>query len=443
MIRTVLAPRFEVTFFSVSELPEAVSLAEADALVVEPQADVLEWLGEVVSSQPTLAVYLFCSTLPKGNLLNQFFRLDIKGCFTEEESQELIEGLSPGLPPADAGGEMHPAMSEWGNQLRKMGFITQCPKLFELFESVKKVAKTDATVLITGENGTGKEVVARIIHKLSPRAGHAFMAVHSGAIPENLLESELFGHVRGAFTSAVKDRKGKFEASSGGTIFLDEISTMPPSLQVKLLRVLQYKQFERVGDNQLIKADVRIVSATNSDLMQMVAEGRFREDLFYRLNVVPINIPPLRERVPDIAVLATHFIDMVCRKYSIPHKKISLGAIRLFQQYRWPGNVRQLENIIERMVVLHPDVMVFMPRHVPQEVTASRTPVEERDADDSGLFNPQGLSLPELIRNIEKRLILESLQKTQWNKQQAARMLKIKRTTLIEKMKRLEEKYEE
>lgn len=443
-VRSILLDRFDVTYLGLPVFLEKADYPEESIAVLEPRPEVLHWLERLAGNLKTLAVYLVCSETPKGGQLDYFYSLGVKGCFTADEGLELEEVLSEALGRNTEPGPVPVKSVEWINQLRQMDFITQDPRLMILFEDVKKVAKTDATVLITGENGTGKEVVARMIHALSPRGKNNFMAVHTGAIPENLLESELFGHVRGAFTSAIKDRKGKFEASNGGTIFLDEISTMPASLQVKLLRVLQQKQFERVGDNQLIRADVRIISATNSDLLKMVHAGEFREDLYYRLNVVPIVIPPLRERPGDVSVLATHFIQLVCRKYEIPVKKISLGALRLLMNHPWPGNVRQLENIIERMVVMNPDVVVFMPRHVPEEVLAARmTPEEENPSIGTDALTAQGISLPEMIRNIEKKLILESLQKTQWNKQQAAKILKIKRTTLIEKMKRLEEQHEE
>lgn len=443
LIRSSLKSGPDIHFFATDALPGPGLLETIAVLIVEPLGELIAWLETILSRHPSLSVYILSRTTPKEKVLEHCYRMGVKGIFTKEDREELTDMLQENTSPGAKENSVKVENPDWTGELRRYGFITQDERLYPLFESVRRVARTDATVLISGENGTGKEVVARIIHNLSPRSQRAFVAVHTGAIPENLLESELFGHVRGAFTSAIKDRKGKFEASHGGTIFLDEISTMPAALQVKLLRVLQNKQFERVGDNQLVRADVRIVSATNVDLLEMVGKGLFREDLYYRLNVVPIHIPPLRERLADIAILATYFVDLVCAKYSIPHKKFSLGAIRLLQRYNWPGNVRQLENIVERMIVLNPEVTVFMPRHVPQEVMVLQSPSQGNGDVGSEVLENNGLSLPELIRNIEKRLILDSLQKTQWNKQQAARMLKIKRTTLIEKMKRLEENHEE
>jgi len=439
LVRSTLFSHVSAHFFSFDVLPTAKAIEKMSALVIEPHPKLIEWLDVLLKQRQDISLFLLSRDIPDLNMLEQFHSLGVKGVYTLEDSDELIDTL--GFGPDAICADVNPKFkqTDWCIQLKQYGFITQDIQLADLFESVRRVARTNATVLITGENGTGKEVVARIIHRLGSRADQPFLAVHTGAIPENLLESELFGHVRGAFTSAIKDRKGKFEASHGGTIFLDEISTMPASLQVKLLRVLQNMQFERVGDNQLIKVDVRIISATNVDLMQMVKAGQFREDLYYRLNVVPIHIPPLRERLSDIAVLATHFADLVCEKYSIPSKKFSLGAIRLLQKYSWPGNIRQLENIVERLIVLNPEVTVFMPRHLPQEVMVSKETVEEMDTVGSEFLANHDLSLPELIRNIEKRLILDSLHKTHWNKQQAAKRLKINRTTLIEKMKRLEE----
>ena len=443
LIRSSLKSGPDIHFFATDALPGPGLLETIAVLIVEPLGELIAWLETILSRHPSLSVYILSRTTPKEKVLEHCYRMGVKGIFTKEDREELTDMLQENTSPGAKENSVKVENPDWTGELRRYGFITQDERLYPLFESVRRVARTDATVLISGENGTGKEVVARIIHNLSPRSQRAFVAVHTGAIPENLLESELFGHVRGAFTSAIKDRKGKFEASHGGTIFLDEISTMPAALQVKLLRVLQNKQFERVGDNQLVRADVRIVSATNVDLLEMVGKGLFREDLYYRLNVVPIHIPPLRERLADIAILATYFVDLVCAKYSIPHKKFALGAIRLLQRYNWPGNVRQLENIVERMIVLNPEVTVFMPRHVPQEVMVLQSPSQGNGDVGSEVLENNGLSLPEWIRNIEKRLILDSLQKTQWNKQQAARMLKIKRTTLIEKMKRLEENHEE
>src|SRR3954454_21450040 len=239
--------------------------------------------------------------------------------------------------------------SQLEDRYRIDGLVGRSRIMRELFQLLETVAATSSTVLITGETGTGKELAARAIHHNSPRRANRFVALNCSAIPETLLEAELFGHVRGAFTGAVGTRQGRLEQAHKGTLFLDEVGTMSPALQAKLLRVLQEREFERVGDNQTIKVDVRVIAATNSDLAKMVADGTFREDLYYRLNVIPITLPPLRDRRDDITLLAKHFLE----KFSPSSPMLpSQGAMRLLMSYSWPGNVRQLENAIERAVAL-------------------------------------------------------------------------------------------
>lgn len=323
-------------------------------------------------------------------------------------------------------------------KFKDIGIITNSAKMAEIFSKVEKIAHSNSTVLINGENGTGKELIARAIHYFSPRQSNRFVGVNTGAIPENLLEDELFGHVKGSFTSALKDRKGKFEHADRGTVFLDEISNMPPLLQIKLLRVLQEREFERIGDNQVIKVDVRVIAATNKNVKELVEQGDFREDLYYRLNVIPIHLPPLRERRADIPVLTNYFLLKYCRVNNVSAKRVTLPALRILQSYSWPGNIRQLENIIERMVVLNPEASVFMPKDVPEEVKPDM-PEEESNPIIPDEIPDEGFSLTEAVRSVEKQLILKSLEKTAWNKQKAAELLKVKRTTLIEKIKKIQE----
>ena len=299
-----------------------------------------------------------------------------------------------------------------------------------LFHLLETVARSSSTILITGETGTGKEVVARAIHHNSPRRAYRFVALNCSAIPEALLEAELFGHVRGAFTGAVGARQGRFEQAHKGTLFLDEVGTMSPALQVKLLRALQEREFERVGDNQTIKVDVRVIGATNSDLTRMVADGTFREDLFYRLNVFPMHLPPLRERRDDIPLLVSHFLG----KFS-PDGQVSVSqsAMRALMAYQWPGNVRQLENAIERAVALcagRPEVGVAdLPPEVHQSVTQTTlSPFVD--------FPDEGLDMPKFLASMEQDLINRALERTQGNRNRAADLLRIKRTTLVEKLKR-------
>ena len=298
--------------------------------------------------------------------------------------------------------------------------IADSPQMKAILEMVERVAPTETTVLILGESGTGKELIARAIHANSPRAGGPFVAVNCAAIPENLLESELFGHVRGAFTGAIRDRVGKFEAAEGGTVFLDEIGEMRPELQVKILRCLEERVVERVGDNTLIRVDVRVLAATNKDLTKAIQAGEFREDLYYRLNVVPLHIPPLRERREDIRPLAQHFLK---RLGASPRLTIAPDAFRTLDTYDWPGNVRELENALERAMIFHRGDVITL-ADLPEAIRAPKA----REAAALPMSLPEaGLSLEE----VEKELILRALQKHDWNQSRAARYLGITRHTLL------------
>jgi two-component system response regulator AtoC len=296
-----------------------------------------------------------------------------------------------------------------------------------LFRTVEKIAEFKCTVLIVGESGTGKELLARAIHNRSGRMGKPFVAINCGAIPENLLESELFGHVRGAFTDAIRTKQGLFEEADGGTLFLDEIGELPLGLQVKLLRVLQEDELRRVGDNRSRKVDVRILAATIRDLGAEVKAGRFREDLFYRLNVVSVQIPPLAERPEDIPLLTEHFLSHCNKKLGTNIKGVDPGAMQLLSEYRWPGNVRELENLIERAVILcegeriTPDLLTDKVRHV----QAVALPQLARDH----------LSIKKTIRASEEELIRRALTKTGGNRTKAARLLEISHRTLLYKLK--------
>ncbi|MCE5312176.1 MAG: sigma-54 dependent transcriptional regulator [Nitrospiraceae bacterium] len=303
-------------------------------------------------------------------------------------------------------------------------------------ELVSKVANTDSTVLILGESGTGKELIAKTIHLKSQRNNKPFIPVNCGAIPVDLLESELFGHEKGAFTGAVASRTGRFELADGGTIFLDEIAEMPPILQVKLLRVLQEKSFERVGGTKTVHSDARIMAATNKDLEQEVKAGRFREDLFYRLNVIPVNIPPLRRRKDDIQALCSFFVSKHAERFGREPVTFSDDAMNVLLAYEWPGNVRELENIIERLLVLKDDNVVT-PFDLPERMTGKKIPdLPPIDDEDVNPF-VSGIDLNSAIEEYEKRLILHALELNSGVKSQAAKYLNLNRTTLIEKMKRL------
>jgi DNA-binding NtrC family response regulator len=316
------------------------------------------------------------------------------------------------------------------------GLVGRSRPMRDLFALLETVAQSSATVLITGETGTGKELAARAIHHNSPRRAHRFVALNCSAIPESLLEAELFGHVRGAFTGAVAARQGRLEQAHRGTLFLDEIGTMSAALQAKLLRVLQEREFERLGDSHTIKVDVRIIAATNTDLKKLVDAGQFREDLYYRLNVVPIRIPPLRDRREDIPLLVQHFVERFCREQTPPRPAptVSQEAMRRLMAHDWPGNVRQLENVVERILALNPGRPQIEPADLPPELqpgpAAPELPV--------GWLPDEGLDLEAYLRRIELTLIRQSLERAGGNKRRAAQLLRIKRTTLVEKLKRLE-----
>jgi DNA-binding NtrC family response regulator len=286
-----------------------------------------------------------------------------------------------------------------------------------------------ATVLLRGETGSGKELTARFLHEKSPRAAGPFIELNCSAIPEQLLESELYGHERGAFTDAKRFRKGLFELADGGTLFLDEIGEMAPQLQAKLLRVLETRTFRRVGGHADITVDVRVVAATHRDLTRMVAEGQFREDLYFRLNVVPVEIPALRERVGDVAILAEHFVQRFCRELGRPAARIAPAALALMQAYAWPGNVRELKNVIERVVLLEAEDEI-LPEHLPTEITRGGTPAVRVAASEPF---PAGVVRP--IADIEKLAIVHALGVCDGNKTRAATQLGISRQTLRTKLK--------
>ena len=310
------------------------------------------------------------------------------------------------------------------------GIVGRSRPMQALFQLLETVARSNSTILISGETGTGKEIVARAIHHNGPRRAHRFVALNCSAIPETLLEAELFGHVRGAFTGAVGARQGRFEQAHKGTLFLDEVGTMSVGLQMKLLRALQEREFERIGDNQTIKVDVRVIAATNSDLARLAAEGTFREDLYYRLNVIPIELPALRERRDDIPLLVTHFLEQFAPGHAM---HVSQSALRALMAYHWPGNVRQLENAVERAVALSAGRQEMTLTDLPPEIQATPHATETPFVE----FPEDGLDLPAYLSSIERDVLRRALERTGGNRNRAAELLRIKRTTLVEKLKRM------
>ncbi|TFG93228.1 MAG: sigma-54-dependent Fis family transcriptional regulator, partial [Syntrophobacterales bacterium] len=325
---------------------------------------------------------------------------------------------------------LHDHLKEKYDFGRMIGYSDSMERVFGMIE---KVAASDSTIVIYGESGTGKELVARAMHFNSDRRAFPLVTVNCGAIPEELLESELFGHEKGAFTGAIRGRKGRFELAQGGTIFLDEIGDMSPSLQVKVLRVIQEKQFERIGGVTTIDADVRILTATNQDLEKAVAEKRFREDLFYRINVIPITLPPLRERVVDIPVLANHFITMFNSSKKRNVQGITPEAMDCLMRYRWPGNVRELQNLMEMLVVVKASEFIRV-EDLPEKVRLDKGVVEK--APDKIEMPAEGLCLNDVLASFEKDLLQKALKKSSGVKTRAAKLLALNRTTFVEKLKR-------
>jgi len=299
-------------------------------------------------------------------------------------------------------------------------------KIRKIYDIIEHIAGSDSTVLITGESGTGKEIVAETIHKKSRRANKPYIIVNCAAIPENLLESEMFGHERGSFTGALDRHLGKFELASGGTIFLDEIGEMPMAMQVKLLRAVQEGAIERVGGEKSIPIDIRIIAATNIDLKKAIQDKKFREDLYYRLNVIPINIPPLRDRSEDIPLFINYFLAKYNKELNKDIKYMSGEALKVFQEYSWPGNIRELENLIERIVTLSKDDHIDT-AHLPKDIIHSK-------ANNNGTFSLEEGSLMKAVRNFEKKIIIEALRYCNGNQTSTAKTLGIHRTTLISKL---------
>jgi len=340
--------------------------------------------------------------------------------------------------------------------------IGRSPAISDILMTVAKIARSDSAVLVFGESGTGKELIASALHRLSTRSEKRFVPINCSAIPENLLESELFGHEKGAFTGATSRRAGHFEVANGGTIFLDEIGDMPLRLQAKLLRVLQEKQFTAVGGSHLKQADVRIVAATNIDLEKAIRNGQFRLDLFYRLNVLPVTLPPLRERRPDIVSLLDHFLNIANRIHNLSEPcYLSDPAMELLCSYEWPGNIRELQNLVERLVILKNGGEILA-EHLPNEVRLSRSindsdytstrtntsmplaPIAQTLQNNEGTQQPRerftlprdGINLTQYVESLENQMIIEALERTHHNKNQAAKLLGLNRTTLVERIKK-------
>ena len=384
-----------------------------------------ELIGIVVTGYGTVKGAVEAIKRGAANFITKPFQFD-----------ELLHVLSSALEQRRLKAENAYLRSQLAERYSLKGIVGRSRAMADLFQVIETVSATSSTILITGATGTGKELVARAVHQNSPRRAHRFLALNCSAIPETLLEAELFGHVRGAFTGAVAARQGRLEQAHRGTLFLDEVGTMSASLQTKLLRTLQEREFERVGDSQLIKIDVRVIAATNADLARLVDEGSFRQDLYYRLNVIPLHLPLLRDRREDIPLLAPHLLERLGRALDPPRTNVGLSqeAMRRLMAYSWPGNVRQLENVLERALALSPGRAQLDASDLPDEVQA----LGDQPPGTPVWLPDEGIDFESYVSGIERALIRRSLEKTGGNKHQAAKLLNLKRTTLIEKSKRLE-----
>ncbi len=410
----------------------ALTLAEAeepDLLITDmrmPRMSGLELIQEVKKRFPELPVIVMTAYGTVENAVEAMKAGATDYIMKPFENQELLITVDKALKLGRLLAQNRLLREQLSQERGFDDIIGRSKAMREVFDLVDKVAATRATVLITGESGTGKELVARAIHARSPRAREAFVPVNCMALSETLLESELFGHEKGSFTGAVGRRKGRFELAHKGTLFLDEVGEMPPSLQVKLLRVLQERTFERVGGNQPIQVDVRIVAATNRDLAQAVAQGGFRDDLFYRLNVVRIHLPPLRERTEDLPALVAHFVNKYAAEVGRPAPPVSPQAMDLIYRHAWPGNVRELENALERAVILAGGEI--QPSDLPLDLGSG--PVESEPC------LPSGMTINQAVEDLERRMIQRALSEAGGVAAHAAQALGITKSNLAYKMKK-------
>ena len=441
-LRALIAEALAKEGFSVAEAPTGAEASERlrgfayDAIVVDlklPDADGMDILESALTRYPEVVAVVMTGF----GGVTEAVRAIKKGAIDFLIKPFQINQLTRVLTAAINEPRLRQENAELRAQLRERyrfdNVIGQSGAMQQVFQALELVAPMNSTVLIQGETGTGKELIARTIHHNSPRADQRFVAFNAAAIPEPLAEAELFGHSKGAFTGAVAARVGRFELAHRGTIFLDEVGLMSLPLQAKLLRALQEKEIERLGESRAIKFDARVIAATNADLRKMVQEGTFREDLYYRLHVIPITLPPLRDRREDIPLLARHFVQKSCRSNNLPPRTLGQEALRVLMAHAWPGNIRQLENAIEHAVAMTGQE---------REIAASALPADLTAASSSLLMPAvsipdEGINFTAVVSQLERELIARSLEKTGGNKRQAARLLQLSRTTLIDKLHRL------
>jgi DNA-binding NtrC family response regulator len=407
-----------------------------DALVVDlrlPDADGMDVLAAALDRYPGILSVVVTGFGGVDEAVSAIKRGALDFLIKPFQLGRLARVLSAGLDQQRLRAENAELRAQLHDRYRFDSIVGQSAPMRQVFSTLELVAPMNSTVLIQGETGTGKELIARTIHHNSPRADQRFVAFNAAAIPDTLAEAELFGHTKGAFTGAVNSRVGRFEMAHRGTLFIDEVGLMPLALQSKLLRTLQEREIERIGESRPIKFDARIIAASNNDLRKMVKEGTFREDLFYRLNVIPVTLPPLRDRREDVPLLARHFVQKSCRNNNLPAKTLSQDAVRVLMNFSWPGNIRQLENAVEHAVAMSGAETIIGPSALPEELIApgASTLVPTVSIPD------EGINFTSVVSQLERELILRVLEKTRGNKRQAARLLNLSRTTFIDKLQRL------
>ena len=434
----VLAGFRTVAVDTLMEACNALSGEEFDCVLVtgeRPDGSGVEVLELARGADPELPVIFWNREMPGAEAV-RLVRAGAYHCLGHRDSLEALRDWLDNAVEERRGRKLAAERAANNEPWRNL-LVGESRAMQTVVETIRLIGERRCTVLISGETGTGKEMAARALHMASPRAGQALVAVNCSALPENLLEAELFGHVKGAFTGAIQSRVGRFEQAHKGTILLDEIADMPLELQAKLLRVLQEREIQRLGSSETVKVDVRVIAATNVNLLERVQQGRFREDLYYRLNVVPLEMPPLRKRQSDIALLVEHFIRKICQFEAIPVKKVTPDVMERLRACPWPGNVRQLENSVEMAVALSGDRETLYAGDFNLAPAGNRK-VVPFEAATIPFPTPETIDFDTAVTQFEKSLLNRALEKTSGNKTAAAEMLGLKRTTLIMKLRSFE-----
>jgi DNA-binding NtrC family response regulator len=441
-LRQTVAESLEAEGFQVAQSGDAAGALDRlkafafDAIVIDlrlPDADGMEVLDAALGRYPDILAVVVTGFGGVAEAVAAMRRGALDFLIKPFQLSQLARILGTALDQRHLREENADLRAQLRDRYRFDSVIGQSAPMRQVFQTLELVAPMNSTVLIQGETGTGKELIARTIHHNSPRAEQRFVAFNAAAIPEPLAEAELFGHAKGAFTGAVQARVGRFELAHRGTLFIDEVALMTMPMQAKLLRALQEREIERVGESKPIKFDARIIAASNLDLKKMVKDGTFREDLYYRLAVIPVTLPPLRERKEDIPLLARHFVQKSCRSNNLPPRTLTQDAMRALMNYGFPGNIRQLENAIEHAVAMTGQETEIQARALPEDVAQP----------GNGVMMPtvtipdEGINFTQVVSQLERELILRCLEKTGGNKRQAARLLQLSRTTLIDKLNRL------